>query len=231
VKTKTDAAALLPLFLKLEGKRVLLVGGGPVAAAKAGALADAGASLVVVSPAVVPALEELASARRFDVHRRPFETSDLDGAWLVVAAAPPEVNRQVAAAAAERRVFVVAVDDPASASAYGAAVLRRDGVTLAIATDGRAPALAGLLREGLDAVLPDDLQTWTLEAQRLRRAWRQAGVPIAARRPLLLDALNRLYHRGLAQELEGQRDGGRGRAGGPDGDLGGDEPEAKVGHG
>jgi siroheme synthase-like protein len=225
---KTTDADLFPLFLKLEGKRVLLVGGGPVAAAKAGVLADAGAAVVVVSPALLPALAELAAGRGFEVRRRPFEAADLEGAWLAVAAAPPEVNRQVTAAAAERRLFVVAVDDPQAATAYGAAVLRRAGVTLAISTDGHAPALAGLLREGLDAVLPDDLQTWTIEAQRLRRAWRQAGIPITQRRPLLLDALNRLYHGGLAQELEGEPRASR--DGDPAPELR-DERDSKVGHG
>jgi siroheme synthase-like protein len=225
---KTTDAALFPLFLKLEGKRVLLVGGGPIAASKAGALADAGAAVVVVSPALLPALADLAAARGFEVRRRPFEAADLEGAWLAVAAAPPEVNRQVTAAAAERRLFVVAVDDPQAATAYGAAVLRRAGTTLAISTDGHAPALAGLLREGLEAVLPDDLQTWTLEAQRLRRAWRQAGVPMAQRRPLLLDALNRLYHGGLAQDLEGERQASR--DGDPAVELP-DERDSKVGHG
>ena len=60
-----------------------------------------------------------------------------------MAAAPPEVNREVAAAAEERRLFVNAVDDPAHASLYLGGVVRRGGVTAAISTDGRAPALAG----------------------------------------------------------------------------------------
>jgi uroporphyrin-III C-methyltransferase/precorrin-2 dehydrogenase/sirohydrochlorin ferrochelatase len=64
---------------------------------------------------------------------------------------------------------------------------------VAVSTDGRAPALAGLLREGLEAVLPDELESWTSEAERQRAAWKRAGVPMAERRPLLLEALNRLY--------------------------------------
>jgi uroporphyrin-III C-methyltransferase/precorrin-2 dehydrogenase/sirohydrochlorin ferrochelatase len=90
-------------------------------------------------------------------------------------------------------MFVLAVDDPTSASAYGAGVVRRGGVTVAVSTDGRAPALAGLLREALEAVLPDELASWTIEAERLRGVWKARGVPMAERRPLLLDALNQLY--------------------------------------
>ena len=84
--------------------------------------------------------------------QRPFQESDLDGAWWVVAAAPPEINRQVGVAAEARRLFVNAVDDPHNATAYLGGVVRRDDVTIAISTGGRAPALAGLLREALDHV-------------------------------------------------------------------------------
>jgi len=97
--------------------------------------------------------------------------ADLDDAWLVVAAGTPEVNRAVARAAEERQVFVNAVDDPANASAFLSGVVRRDGVTLAISTDGQAPALAGLLREALDVVLPSDLEQWLATARAERVNW------------------------------------------------------------
>jgi len=190
---KDDVQALFPLFLKLAGRPALLVGGGPIALGKARALADADAVVTVVAPDVGGDLTDLAAARGWAVHRRAFAAGDLDGAWLAIAAAPGEVNRAVAAAAEPRRIFVVAVDDPPAASAYGAGVVRRAGVTLAVSTAGRAPALAGLLREGLEAVLPEELDAWVAEAARARAEWRAAGVPMAERRPRLLAALNRLY--------------------------------------
>jgi siroheme synthase (precorrin-2 oxidase/ferrochelatase) len=119
--------------------------------------------------------------------------ADLDDAWLVVAAATSEVNRHVADVAEMRRLFVNAVDDPANASAFLSGVVRRDGVTLAISTDGAAPALTALLREGLDALLPPDLATWMWQARAARAAWRREGVPMEARKPRLLQALNDLY--------------------------------------
>jgi uroporphyrin-III C-methyltransferase/precorrin-2 dehydrogenase/sirohydrochlorin ferrochelatase len=192
---------LFPLFLKLRGRAVLLVGGGPVATAKAQSLADAGAALTVVAPALTEPLVELARARGWTVHQRGFASGDVDDVWLVVAAATPDVNRAVAAAAEARRRFVVAVDDPASASAYGAGVVRRAGVTVAISTSGQAPALAGLLREGLEAVLPEDLDAWVGEAARQRTAWRADGTPMSERRPRLLAALNELYRRRSLPEL------------------------------
>ena len=184
-----DSPRVFPAFLKLAGRPVLVVGGGPVAASKLPALLDAGALVTVVAPEVRPEIEAAGVA----VWRRGFAAGDLEGVWFVVAAATPEVNEQVARAAEGRRVFVNAVDDPRRASAYLGGVLRRDGVTVAISTDGAAPALAGLLRQSLDALLPADLETWVAEARRLKVEWRRDGVPMAARRPLLLDALNRLY--------------------------------------
>lgn len=184
-------STLLPLFVMLAGRRVVLVGAGPVAAAKLEQLLAVGADVCVVAPDVHPAIAQ--SGVRID--RRPFEPSDLDEAWLVVAAATPDVNRAVAEAAASRRLFVNAVDDPQNATAYLSGVLRRDGVTIAISTDGAAPGLTALLREGLDALLPRDLARWMDEARARRAEWRRDGVPMDARRPLLLDALNRLYGR------------------------------------
>jgi uroporphyrin-III C-methyltransferase / precorrin-2 dehydrogenase / sirohydrochlorin ferrochelatase len=127
--------------------------------------------------------------------RRGFEDADLDAAWYVVAAAPPDVNRRVLAAAERRHLFVNAVDDPPHATAYAGGVVRRDGVTIAISTDGRAPALAGLLREALDAWLPVDLDEWMSAADEARVAWKRDAVPIEHRRPMLLETLNRLYER------------------------------------
>jgi uroporphyrin-III C-methyltransferase / precorrin-2 dehydrogenase / sirohydrochlorin ferrochelatase len=182
---------LLPLFLDLTGRSVLLVGGGSVAAAKLDQLLAAQADVRVVAPDVCKHIEEAAVR----VERRPFHPTDLDEVWLVVAAATPDVNRQVAAAAEPRRIFVNAVDDPAHASAYLSGVIRRDGVTLAISTSGAAPALTGLLREGLDQILPQDLRAWLEEARQQRLIWRRDHVPMEERRPRLLEALNQLYDR------------------------------------
>lgn len=180
---------LFPTFLKLQGRRVLLVGGGAVAAGKLRGLLEAGADVTVVAPAIVL---EIAAASVTTAMRR-FQVSDLDGVSYVVAAAPPEVNREVAAAAQARGIFVNAVDDVESASAYAGAVVRRAGVTIAISTDGDAPALAGLVREALEALLPDDLDKWMETARASRREWLERKVPMAERRPLLLEALNALY--------------------------------------
>jgi len=184
---------LFPAFLKLDGRDVLLVGGGAVAAGKLSALLAAGARVTVVAPEV---REEL-HRPGVQILKRPFAPADLEGKWFAIAAAPAAVNREVAAAAAGLRVFVNAADDRDAASAFLGGVVRKGGVTIAVSTEGRAPALAGLLREALEAVLPDELAHWIDLAEQQRARWRTERVPLRERRPLLLRALEQLY-RGVA---------------------------------
>jgi len=224
---------LYPAFLKLDGLPVVVVGGGAVAASKLDGLLEAGARVTVVAPDIAgairaragsplgqagspevgtatasPAGRGAASAGSLAIVERPFVAGDLDGARWVVAAATPEVNRAVAAAAAARGLFVNAVDDVTSASAYLGAVVQRGPVLLAISTAGLAPALAGLVREALEAVLPDDLARWIDVATAARADWKRAGTPIGERRPLLLRALDRIYRRGPhGDERDRDRDG------------------------
>ena len=184
------SASLFPAFLKLTGRRVVVVGGGPVATSKLRGLLDVGAAVTVVAPEVTRDI----IASRVPIHRRRFEPADLDDAWLVVAAAPPAVNREVAEAAEPRQVFVNAVDDPTNASLYLGGVFRRSGVTVAISTDGQAPALAGLVRQALEALLPEpEVERWMATARVQRAAWMSENVPMERRRPLLLQALSGLY--------------------------------------
>jgi uroporphyrin-III C-methyltransferase / precorrin-2 dehydrogenase / sirohydrochlorin ferrochelatase len=170
---------MLPLFLNLTGRRVVLVGEGPVADAKRQLLVAAGADVLEVAPS-------------------RFEPGQLDDAWLVVTTADADVNREVARAAEARRIFINAADDPPNASAYLSGVVQRGGVTIAISTEGAAPGLTGLLREAFDELLPDEIAEWVEEARHLRATWRRDAVPFEARRPLLLKALNSRYARRLS---------------------------------
>ena len=185
--------AVFPVFLKLEGRPVLVVGAGPVAAGKVRPLLDAGARVTVIAPDVVEEISALAPEVK--IVRRPFEPADVEGVWYVVAAAPPEINRAVSRAAEARCLFVNAVDDLESASAYAGAIVQKAGVTIAMSTDGEAPALAGLMREALEVLLPEELDLWMATAQDARREWLAQRVPMAERRPVLLQTLNDIYER------------------------------------
>jgi uroporphyrin-III C-methyltransferase/precorrin-2 dehydrogenase/sirohydrochlorin ferrochelatase len=99
------------------------------------------------------------------------------------------------------------VDDPRHATAYLGGVVRRDDVTVAISTNGRAPGLAGLLREALDAWLPSDLALWLTASDDARRRWKRAGTPMEERRGLLLGILNDIYRDGTPVRLREGTDG------------------------
>ncbi len=183
------ARDVFPAFLKLCDKQVLVVGGGAMALEKLPALIEAGAVVTVVAPEIRDEIRSLSVT----LVERGFVESDLDGVWYVVAAAPPGVNRQVGVAAEARQLFVNAVDDRSVADVYLGSVLRRSGMTLAVSSNGAAPALTALVRRGLERLLPHDLEGWRTLAEGLRSEWKRDGLPFSERRPALLRALNDLY--------------------------------------
>lgn len=185
----TPELARLPVFVRFDGRRVVVVGGGAMAAAKIPALLAAGADVTVIAPHVSAAIDRT----RVTVIEREFVPADLDGAWFVTAAATPAVNHAVREAADARALLVNAVDDPANATAYLGGAIARGGVTVAFSTSGQAPALAGLLREAFDDLVPADIETWANRAHELRQRQRAQGVPMGERRHQLLETLNRLY--------------------------------------
>jgi uroporphyrin-III C-methyltransferase/precorrin-2 dehydrogenase/sirohydrochlorin ferrochelatase len=154
---------LYPIGLRLEGLRVLVVGGGTVATRRVPALLAAGADVVLVAPDLTPALHDLATAGRLRWLARRFEPGDVDDAWLVqVAVDDPAAAAAVSDAARERRVFCVRADDRHAATAWTPAVTRHGQVTVAVLGGGdprRAMAVRDGIRNGLadgtlDAVAP-----------------------------------------------------------------------------
>lgn len=148
-----------PSALRLAGRRVVVVGGGTVAQRRVPALLASEAHVVVVSPAVTPAVEGLAASGEIAWVSRGFRPGDLDGAWYVIAATDDRtVNEDVSAAAEERRIFCVRSDDATQASAWTPAVGRHAGVTVAV-VGNREPRRSAALRDQIvdalrDGVLP-----------------------------------------------------------------------------
>ncbi len=181
------APQLFPLFLRLAGKDVLVVGAGLVAEKKIQDLVDAGARVRVVAKAAVPSVLKLAEDGALRLALRGFEDRDLEGAWLVIAATTDPVAQARACGGADtNHVFSVAIDDPPNGSAYSASVIRRGPVTAALSSNGEAPALMRLFREVLEQALPD--LEWIDAARALRERWRAEKVPIASRFPELVRA-------------------------------------------
>jgi siroheme synthase-like protein len=180
---------LLPIFLRLERRPCLVVGAGTVALAKIESLRAAGAAITVVAPAAIPAIRQLAEQGSLVWHPRLFESADLSGAFLVIAATnAPDVNHTVYEEALRRNVLCNAVDDPPNCDFYFGSVVTRGDLQIAISTAGESPALAQRLRREIDAQLPADLGPWLAELGNLRREVR-AATPAGEARNLLLHEL------------------------------------------
>lgn len=142
------------LALRLDGKPCLVIGSSSEAARRARDLAEAGAFVTVVGPAPCPELEELSANGRVALVRRELALGDVDGSWLVVLAdRDPGVLERVGPRCAALRVFFCAVDQPGYNSFHHVALAKSGPLTVAVSTDGAAPALAKRLRDELDRAL------------------------------------------------------------------------------
>jgi siroheme synthase-like protein len=147
-----------PVYLDLQNRPALVVGGGAVAERKVESLLEAGARVTIVSPEATEALLEHSKAGRIVLHRRRFDLSDLDGVCIVISATDDAaVQVEVAAAAKARNIPVNTVDIPELCTFIVPAVVRRGSVTVAISTGGKSPALSAALRARLDTILTNEV--------------------------------------------------------------------------
>lgn len=146
---------LLPLHLMVRGRRVVVVGGGPVAARKVAAVLAAGADVLVVAPFACEEIVDDAAAGLLTWRCAEYAPADLDGAWLVFAATgEPAVDTAVAVDAEAGRMFCVRADDAATGTARSAAVIRRDDVLVSVGSAGAAdPRRAVAVRDAIAAAL------------------------------------------------------------------------------
>jgi len=181
--------SLLPVFLKLEGRRCLLVGAGTVALEKIGSLLKTGLRLRVVAPEARAEVQELAAEGKLEWVQREFEPADLDGSFIVIAATDvPEVNAAVYREAVTRGIPSNSVDDIPNCDFFFGSVVSRGDLQIAISTAGESPAVAQRLRREIDEQLPEDLGPWLAKRGELRREVLEAH-PRSEERRLLLHEL------------------------------------------
>lgn len=145
---------LFPMFVKLAGRKCLVVGGGRVAEPKIESLLGCGAEVRVVSPSVTPAIAGWWRENRLTWRSRGFQPSDLEGKFLVIAAtSSAEVNQAVFRHAEACGVLCNAVDEPERCHFYYPAIVRRGDLQIAISTAGASPALASRLRGELETMI------------------------------------------------------------------------------
>ncbi|HCU53283.1 MAG TPA: uroporphyrinogen-III C-methyltransferase [Gammaproteobacteria bacterium] len=145
----------LPIFLAVQKKHCLVVGGGEVAARKTDMLKRAGAAVTVVAPELVTSLSDLHDRGEIQYVAARFSTEQLDGMTVVIAATDDDtVNRQVAEAAASRNIPVNVVDRPALCSFVFPSIIDRSPIVVAISSAGASPVLARHLRAKLETIIP-----------------------------------------------------------------------------
>ena len=160
---------LFPLFLKLEGRRCLVVGAGSIAESKITGLVGTGSEVVVVAPQARPEIQDLARRGKLEWRKREFEVADLDGMFLVVAAtSSTAVHERIFQEATPRGVLCNIVDVPKLCDFYYPAIVRRGDLQIAVSTAGQSPALAQRLRKDLEEQFGVEYQDWLVELGRAR---------------------------------------------------------------
>src|ERR1700689_2159324 len=192
VNTFSESAALFPLFLKLEGKRCLVVGAGLIGLEKVESLLRCGASIRVVAPHAVARVQQLSSRGKSEWLARRYEPEDADGCDLIIAATNDrQVNQDVFAEASRRSILCNTADDPPLCDFFFASIVQRGDLQIVISTAGKSPALAQRLRREIDAQLPADLGPWLTELGQLRREVLAAMPPRAQRKAWLHELAHR----------------------------------------
>ncbi len=162
--------SLLPIFLKLDGRKALVVGAGEVATGKIEGLVAAGAAVTVIAPWAKPEIERLAHRGAITWHPRPFLDTDIAGHFVTIAGTDkPEVNQHVYRVCRDAGILCNAVDDIPYCDFYYGSVVSRGDLQIAISTAGESPSLAQRLRREIDAILPHDLGPWLHSLGSLRR--------------------------------------------------------------
>jgi len=183
---------LFPMFVKLEGRPVLVVGGGNVAAAKVGGLLETGAGVRVIALQANEALRELADSGQVTLEERAFRAADLDGIFLVVVATELEqVNQVVCLEARRRGVLCNVVDVPEQCDFFYPALVRRGDLQIAISTAGQSPSLAQKIRQQLERQFGPGWAEWVAELGATRRDILRSDLNPQRKRTLLQSLASR----------------------------------------
>jgi siroheme synthase-like protein len=153
--------SLFPIFVKLQDRLVVVIGGGEIAAGKIDGLLRSGARVRIIAPEVHPAFAEPIRDGKVEWLARKFASGDLEGATLVVAAtSAPGVNAAVFREAETRGILCNAVDDIENCHFYYGSIVQRGDLQIAISTNGKSPALAQRLRQELEQQFGPEYEMW-----------------------------------------------------------------------
>ena len=202
--------AYYPVFLNLQGRPCIVVGGGVIAERKVSYLLECGAAVTVVSPDVTDHVETWARERRLTWRPRRYQDGDLQGAFLAIAGTDDtSVNEDVAEEAEREKVLLNVVDAPSLCGFIAPAIVERGPVTVAISTSGASPALARRLRERMEDEQHCACLSWAaaaglLQDVRLDLRSREVRVPPDHWRRCMTDELLELVQAGRREEARRQ---------------------------
>jgi siroheme synthase-like protein len=193
------------MFAKLNGRRVVVVGGGEIAASKIDGLLLAGANVRIVSQALNTALGVLVRENKIEWSEKEFASEDLNDAFLVIAATSvPSVNEAVYRAADTRGLLCNAVDDIENCHFYYGSVVQRGDLQIAISTNGKSPALAQRLRKELESQFGPEYESWLEWLGAAREVLRASGATQAQNKEVLHNLASReSFDRFLAEANRG----------------------------
>jgi siroheme synthase-like protein len=195
-----------PIYLDIENRNVVIVGGGEVCTRKAETMLRYGAKVTIVSPSFTDEIERWAAEGRLTLARKRYESADIEDAHIVIASTDETaVNEQVAADARARRIPVNVVDVTPLCEFIVPAIIEKDGIQIAISTGGKSPALARTLKEDLSRAVGPEYSEINDLLGSLRAAAKQA-LPTDVDRKNFFDGI---IARGVLQML---REGRRGEA-------------------
>jgi len=202
--------SLFPIFVKLEGRQVVVMGGGQVAEAKIPGLLSAGARIRLFAPSITPQIAEWVRFGKIDWLPKEFEAADLDGAFLVIAAtSAPGVNEAVFREAEARGLLCNAVDDIGHCHFYYGAVVQRGDLQIAISTNGKSPSLAQRLRKEFEAQFGPEYEQWLEWLGAAREALRASSPSSDTAKKLLHELATRPMFEQFVREAK-RRPGQRG---------------------
>ena len=190
-----------PAMLNLKNTMAIVVGGGQIAYRKIMGLLQAGACVTVISPEIHAEIEKLLAEKQITWRKKVFEASDLDSAWIIIAATNHQhINEDVALAAQPHQLINI-VDNPERSNFHVPAKLTRGNLTISVATGGASPILAKVIRDEL-AVIYDDSYAGYLEFLAVsRERIKQTFLDWKTKRQLLKDITEKPYR----QSIEKQR--------------------------
>jgi siroheme synthase-like protein len=195
-----------PIFLNIEGKKCVVVGGGEVAERKVNALLECGASTIVISLHISEGLRQLAEKDVIQVFLRDYQYGDLEGARIAIAATDdPVVNAKVAQEGQERGVLINVVDHPQYSEFFVPSLLRQGDVSIAISTGGKSPALSRKIRTELEQSFTPEYASLALLLSDVRHNLRKRGAQIRSdtwQECLDLDLLLRMLREGEFEEAK-----------------------------